>query len=39
MVHLPNPLQIGSIQLSNRLVMPPPMARSKALTNGEVSQL
>jgi len=37
MAHLLNPLQIGSIQLSNRLVMPP-MATSKALPNGEVSQ-
>lgn len=37
LAHLLNPLQIGPIQLSNRLVMPP-MATSKALPNGEVSQ-
>lgn len=37
MSHLLNPLQIGRIQLSNRLVMPP-MATSKALPSGEVSQ-
>lgn len=37
MAHLLNPLQIGPIQLSNRLVMPP-MTTSKALPSGEVSQ-
>ena len=37
MSHLLKPLQVGPLKLNNRLVMPP-MATSKALPDGEVSQ-
>lgn len=37
MSYLLKPLQAGSLQLTNRLVMPP-MATSKAKSNGQVSQ-
>lgn len=37
MSHLLEPLQVGRLSLSNRLVMPP-MATGKALPDGEVSQ-
>lgn len=37
MAHLLNPIKAGSLTLQNRLIMPP-MATSKAYSNGEVSQ-
>ncbi|HEY8911052.1 MAG TPA: hypothetical protein VIM51_12350 [Desulfosporosinus sp.] len=37
MSYLSNPLKAGPLSLSNRLVMPP-MATSKAMPDGKVSQ-